>query len=186
MKVAIINNTFAGKQTEVHAPGCADVPKAEKRNHDEAWVVDVESLVDLSMTYWADQIGDTVEDLDSDEAWATAETWSSEFNVKPCVEGLPHTHRDEAPATEDEAPADEATEVTTWVGKALAAKITEVYPNTHSLATKVREAKVTKAGDRTIKFTAEEATQLREFCGELEVQGGSLAYSARTLRARLA
>lgn len=178
MKVAIINTRFKG--TEVHAPGCADVPKSEKRNNDEAWVVDVESKVDLSHTYWYDQISDTC-DPESAEGWETAVAWMGEFNILPCVKGLAHDHR-EVEVTEDEATPAPATAVSTWVGKAIA---NVVMYRSGSLGEKVTEAKPTKAGDRTVKLTAEEAAELRAVCTELEAQGGSLAYSARTLRARL-
>lgn len=86
MKVAIINTPKG--HTEVHAHGCADVAKSEKRNKDEAWVIEVPSLVELSHTYWNDQIGDTV-DPNSAEGWATAESWTGEFKVLPCAKALP-------------------------------------------------------------------------------------------------
>jgi hypothetical protein len=86
MNVAIINTRAKG--TEVHAAGCADVAKSAKRNGDEAWVIDVASKLDLSHTYWNDQIGDTV-DPDSAEGWATAASWMTEFNFLPCCGDLP-------------------------------------------------------------------------------------------------
>jgi hypothetical protein len=182
MKVAIINT--ASKGTEVHGHNCADVKKSATRNGDDAWIVEVDSKLDVSHTYWADQISDTCE-VDSAEGWSTAEAWLGEFNFLPCTKGLedgvnPFATEDEAPAVE--APA---TAVSTWVGRAMAEEIRSAHAET-PLAAKIDAAKVTKAGDRTIKFTAEEATTVRELCTELEGKGGSLAYSARTLRARLA
>lgn len=87
MKVAIINDTRKGP--EVHAAGCADVAKSAKRNGDDAWIIEVASRLDMSMEYWADVIGDTVEP-DSDEGWATAEDYISQFRFLPCCADLPH------------------------------------------------------------------------------------------------
>jgi hypothetical protein len=171
MKVAII--TTKNGTVEVHAAGCADVAKSAKRNRDDAWILDADSLVEISEEYWGDVISDTV-DPDSAEGKALAREYATtEFNCLPCAKDLPF---------EDEATEAPATAVTTWVGKAIAAIL---MAQQGTIAEKLAEAKVTKAGDRTIKLTAGEASDLREIATELEAQGGSLAYSARTLRARL-
>jgi hypothetical protein len=175
MKVAII--TTKSGVIEVHAAGCADVAKSAKRNRDDAWILDADSLVEVSEEYWSDVISDTV-DPDSAEGKDLARQYATtEFNCLPCAKDLPF--EDEAEATPAPASA-----VTTWIGKQVAEEVLSQLEGT-TVAAKVAEAKVTKAGDRTLKLDANEAAQLRALATELEALGGSLAYSARTLRARL-
>lgn len=73
--------------TEVHAPGCADLKKKNKGYQDAySWVV--ASAVELSHDFWSDQIGDEV-DPDSPEGWAVAESWVGTFRFMPCCPAFP-------------------------------------------------------------------------------------------------
>ena len=85
VKVVTVSN--AKGDTEVHAPGCADLKK-KNRNYSDAYTWSVGSAVELSHDFWNDQIGDTV-DPDSAEGWATAESWVGTFHFLPCCPAFP-------------------------------------------------------------------------------------------------
>lgn len=171
MKLAIINNSRTG--VEVHAAGCADVAKSAKRNHDDAWVLEVESLVELSEEYWGDVISDEV-DPASPEGKAIARDYTSQFRVLPCAKALPF---------DVEAPADEKV-VSAWAAAKL---VDAAIAAGGTLAAKFEAAAPSKTGSRSVRLTRSESDALREVATTVEnTATGQVARSARTLRARLA
>jgi len=186
MKVAIINTPAKG--TEVHGAGCADVKKSEKRNKDEAWVIDVDSKLELSHTYWNDQIGDQVSP-DSAEGWATAEAWLGEFNFLPCcgdlADGVSPFGTTEVP----DLPVADDKVISVWVGWRVA---DAAIAQGGTLGAKLEARKPNAVLDRTVKLTKAESEALAAVATQLENEvlgskgAGPVAYSCRTLRDRLA
>lgn len=78
--------------------------------------------------------------------------------------------------------ADEPT-VSVWVGR----KIAEMAKaqKRGSLGAKFRAVTPSKAGDHTVRLTRAESEALAALATEVENQGGMMALSGRTLRARL-
>lgn len=77
-------------------------------------------------------------------------------------------------------PADDKT-VSTWVGR----KLSELAEGDKVVGAKFKAATPTKAGDRTVRLTRAESDALAAIATEVENQGGMMALSGRTLRARL-
>lgn len=183
MKVAIINTPRNG--VEVHGADCADVKKSATRNNDDAWIIEVESRLGLSHTYWVDQISDEVDPF-SAEGWATAALWMGEFRFLPCCKDLP---QGESPfvaegVAADPEPVAAAALTSCWIGYKVADRIMHVR-RPATISAKLDAAKPTKCADRTVRLTADEVVELRAFCTELEGEAGMMAYSARSLRKRL-
>jgi hypothetical protein len=87
-----------------------------------------------------------------------------------------------APAKAPAKKADEPT-VSVWVGR----KIAEMAKaqKRGSLGAKFRAVTPSKAGDHTVRLNKAESEALAELATKVENQGGMMALSGRTLRARL-
>lgn len=85
--VKVVTVSSPKGDTEVHAPGCADLKKKNK-GYQDAYTWTVSTAVELSHDFWSDQIGDEV-DPDSPEGWAVAESWVGTFHFMPCCPAFP-------------------------------------------------------------------------------------------------
>lgn len=85
VKIVTVSNPKG--DTEVHAPGCADL-KRKAKGYQDAFTWEVSSAVELSAEFWADQISDTCE-VDSPEGQALAAEWVGTFRFLPCAPAFP-------------------------------------------------------------------------------------------------
>lgn len=88
MKVSIINDTNG--QNRIHAAGCADVAKDERKFKNDAWTIEVDSLDKLGLAIWSDIAGDHNEPGTPEHLAEVRELLDTDAFL-PCVGELPRS-----------------------------------------------------------------------------------------------
>jgi len=83
MQISIINN---GKgQNRIHAAGCADVKKEERKSKNEAWTIEAASQDELALALWSDIAGDHHEPGTAEHLTEVRELLGVNDEFAPCV-----------------------------------------------------------------------------------------------------